>query len=52
MPTQTPATVAGMTLDLKKRRFRIPGKTFQMIETPEYFRFLVNPNSMGLVIED
>jgi len=52
MPTQTPATVAGMTLDLKKRRFRIPGKTFQMIETPEYFRFLVNPNSMGLVIEE
>lgn len=52
MQTQTPASVARMTLDVKRCRFRIPGKTFQLIETPEYFRFLVNPNSMGLVIEE
>lgn len=51
MQTQAAAPVARMTLDIKRRRFRIPGKTFQLIETPEYFRLLVNPNSMGLVIE-
>ena len=44
--------VAKMALDLKRCRFRIPGKTFQLIETPEYFRLLVNPNSMGLIIEE
>lgn len=52
MQNQTQSPVACMTLDLKKRRFRIPGKTFRMIESPEYFRLLVNPNSMGLVIEE
>ncbi len=52
MQTQTPAPVAGLTLDIKKRRFRISGKTFQLIDTPEYFRLLVNPNSKGLVIEE
>jgi hypothetical protein len=41
-----------MALDIKRRRFRIPGQTFQLIGTPEYFRLLVNPNSMGLVIEE
>ena len=49
-PTQN--QVACITLDLKKRRFRIPGKTFKIIQSPEYFRLLVNPNSMGLVIEE
>jgi hypothetical protein len=52
MQTQTPAPVAGLTLDIKKHRFRISGKTFQLIETPEYFRLLVNPLSMDLVIEE
>lgn len=52
MQTQTPSLVAGMTLDIKKNRFRISGKTFQLIATPEYFRLLVNPHSMGLVIEE
>lgn len=40
-----------LTLDIKKRRFRIPQKTFSAIDNPEYFRILVNPNSKGLVIE-
>jgi hypothetical protein len=52
MQTQAPAQVARMALDIKRRRFRIPGKTFQLIGTPEFFRLLVNPNSMGLVIEE
>lgn len=52
MQTQTPTSVAGMTLDIKKNRFRISKKTFQLIETPEYFRLLVNPYSKGLVIEE
>ena len=51
MATQTTPT-AGLTLDIKKRRFRITSKTFQIINTPEYFRFLVNPGSKGLVIEE
>jgi len=51
MKTQTPAPVTWMTLDIKKHRFRIPSKTFQLIDNPEYFRLLVNPHSMGLVIE-
>ena len=52
MQTQAPAQVARLTLDTKRYRFRIPCKTFELIESPEYFRFLVNPNSMGLVIEE
>ena len=52
MQTQKPAPVAKMALEIKRRRFRIPNTTFQLIETPEYFRILVNPNSMGLVIEE
>ena len=52
MQTQAPAQVAKMALDIKRHRFRIPFKTFQLIETPEYFRLLVNPNSMGLIIEE
>lgn len=52
MQTQTPAPAAWLTLDIKRNRFRISGKTFQLIETPDYFRLLVNPNSMGLVIEE
>lgn len=51
MQSRTAEPVAALTLDIKKRRFRIPGKTFQIINTPEYFRFLVNPESKCLVIE-
>ena len=51
MATQTTPT-AGLTLDIKKRRFRITSRTFQIIDTPAYFRFLVNPGSRGLVIEE
>lgn len=51
MQTQSPAPEAKMSLDIKRRRFRIPSRTFHLIETPEYFRLLVNPNSMGLIIE-
>ena len=52
MQSQTPTPAAGMTLDIKKHRFRISSKTFQLIETPEYFRLLVNPLSKGMVIEE
>lgn len=52
MQTQAPIPVARLTLDIKKRRLRIPSKTFQLIENPKYFRLLVNPCSMGLVIEE
>lgn len=51
MATQTISPVAALTLDIKKRRFRISSKTFQLLESPEYFRILVNPDSKGLVIE-
>lgn len=51
MATQTSIPAAALTLDIKKRRFRISSKTFQLLEAPEYFRILVNPDSKGLVIE-
>ena len=51
MQTQKTAPTAGLTVDLKKHRIRIPGRTFEIIDNPEYFRILVNPESMGIVIE-
>ena len=42
---------AGLTVDIKKHRIRIPGRTFRMINNPDYFRFLVNPKAKGIVIE-
>ena len=51
MQAQKAPTTAGLTVDLKRYRIRIPGRTFEMINNPDYFRFLVNPESKGFVIE-
>ena len=51
MQTQKPIPSAGMTVDIKKHRIRIPSRTFKMINNPDYFRFLVNPEAKGIVIE-
>ena len=51
MQTQEFAPTAALTVDMKKHRIRIHGKTFKMINNPEYFRFLVNPKAKGIVIE-
>lgn len=51
MQAQKSVPTAGLTVDLKKHRLRIPGRTFEMINNPDYFRFLVNPESKGIVIE-
>lgn len=42
---------AGLTVDMKRYRIRIPGRTFRIINNPDYFRFLVNPEAKGIVIE-
>ena len=51
MQLQNTATAARLTIDLKKHRLRIPSRTFEMINDPDYFRFLVNPEAKALVIE-
>ena len=51
MQTQKSVPTAGLTVDIKKHRLRIPGRTFEIINNPDYFRFLVNPESKGIVIE-
>ena len=51
MQSQNAAFTATITVDLKKYRIRIPDKTFEMINNPDYFRILVNPESKGIVIE-
>lgn len=40
-----------LTVDIKKYRLRISGKTFDMINNPDYFRFLVNPAAKGIILE-
>ena len=44
-------TTAGLTVDVKKHRLRIPRRTFEMIDSPDYFRFLVNPEEKGIILE-
>lgn len=51
MQPQKFVPTAGLTVDLKRYRLRIPARTFKMIKNPDYFRFLVNPESKGIVIE-
>ena len=51
MPSQNTKTMASLTVDLKRHRLRIPDRTFQMIDKPDYFRFLVNPDAKGIIIE-
>ena len=51
MQAQKTLPIAGLTVDLKRYRIRIPSRTFEMINNPDYFRFLVNPESKGFVIE-
>lgn len=48
---QATAPIAKLTVDIKRRRIRITHKTLKLINDPEYFRILVNPESKGLVIE-
>lgn len=50
-PSQPQTTTAKLTVDIKRRRIRITHKTLKLIDDPEYFRILVNPESKGLVIE-
>ena len=44
-------TIASLTVDLKRHRLRIPERTFRMIDAQDYFRFLVNPDAKGIIIE-
>ena len=47
----TAPQIAKLSVDIKRRRIRITGKSIKMINDPECFRILVNPESKGLVIE-
>lgn len=51
--SQSPSNTqtAKLTVDIKRRRIRITAKTLKLINDPECFRILVNPESKGLVIE-
>ena len=51
MQAQKTEPTAGITVDLKRYRIRIPDRTFEMMNNPDYFRILVNPESKGIVIE-
>ena len=51
MPSNTDLPIAGLTVDIKKTRIRITQKTLQLINNPQHFRVLVNPESKGLIIE-
>ena len=51
MQSQSTATTAFLTVDMKRHRLRIPHRTFEMIDDPDYFRFLVNPETKGIIIE-
>lgn len=51
MPSNTDLPIAGLTVDIKKTRIRITQKTLQLINSPQHFRVLVNPESKGLIIE-
>lgn len=49
--SQSNSATAKLTVDIKRKRIRITAKTLKMINDPECFRILVNPESKGLVIE-
>lgn len=51
MQPQNTKNVASLTVDLKRHRLRIPERTFKMIDDPDYFRFLVNPEAKAIIIE-
>lgn len=44
-------TTASLTVDMKKYRLRISNRTFELIDSPEFFRFLVNPEDKGIILE-
>lgn len=44
-------STAGLTVDMKKHRLRIPSRTFKMINDPEFFRLLVNPVDKSIILE-
>lgn len=51
MQPQNRIITATLTVDLKRHRLRIPGRTFELINDPDYFRFLVNPEDKGIILE-
>ena len=43
-------TVAKMTIDLRRNRFRIHGETLKHLGNPAYIQFLVNPEDLFIAI--
>ena len=51
MPVYTTTEPPVLTVDIKRSRIRIHKKTYHLLDSPAYCRFLINPEKKAIVVE-